>query len=220
MVELSVPEPHPEGLTEDQEKLSLQLFDIGAIMFGEFRLKHHDKNPHAPLSPIRINLKELPENVLDQVGMVLSAIDSSIAGTPDICAGIPKTGVPLAKSYSNHSGIPMDDIFYKEEKKNSRRIVGKEGVEGRGRRLRLVDDLATGGQTKLEAIEAAEEMGFEIIDVTVVVNRQQGAREDLERGGYILRSALTLDQLLRYGLRIGKITNEQYIEVEEYIKSS
>ena len=45
MVEINNREAHPEGLTEAQERLALQLFDVGAIKFGDFKLKLHEKNP-------------------------------------------------------------------------------------------------------------------------------------------------------------------------------
>ena len=35
------------------------LFDLGVIKFGAFRLKLHEKNPDAPLSPIYVNLRLL-----------------------------------------------------------------------------------------------------------------------------------------------------------------
>ncbi len=50
---------NPEGMTETQKELADALFNIGAIKFGAFRLKLHEKNPTAPLSPIYVNLRDL-----------------------------------------------------------------------------------------------------------------------------------------------------------------
>lgn len=185
----------------------------------EFALKVHEANPNAPLSPIYINLRNLPENVLDQFGIVMAEMDLN-GERPDLSTGIPNAGTPLAEAYSKHSGINVEEVFDKEESSNARRIVAKQGVDGEGRRLRLVDDLATGGQTKIEAIKAAEEMGFEITDVTVLVDRQQGAAEDLKNAGHKLRAAITLDQLLNFGLRRGYISPEQFEDVQAYRRSS
>ena len=41
--------------------LADELFDLGAIQFGNFKLKLHEKNPNAPLSPIYLNLRT-PDN--------------------------------------------------------------------------------------------------------------------------------------------------------------
>lgn len=54
MIETRSEQAPQEGLTEAQERLCSQLFDIGAIKFGSFKLKLHEKNPEAPLSPIYI----------------------------------------------------------------------------------------------------------------------------------------------------------------------
>ena len=239
--------PHPEGLTEAQEMLADMLFTTktvapvrrrsqspdGAYSFekvsrptspvdfalpGEFALKIHETHPDAPLSPIYVNLRQMPEELIDQVGLVLAEQTARDTNKPDYCTGIPKAGVSLAHAYARHSGIPYLEVFEKEEGEGEKRsIVAKPGVNGEGRSIRLIDDLATHGETKIEADEVAKEMGFSVADVTVIVDRQQGAMEELEELGITLRAAFTLDQLLRYGLRTGKITQEQYQTVQDYL---
>jgi hypothetical protein len=46
-------------LVKNREQLAVELLNIGAIKFGNFRLKLHEKNPDAPLSPIYIDLRLL-----------------------------------------------------------------------------------------------------------------------------------------------------------------
>lgn len=236
-------DPHPEGLTLSQEISADMLFEtkqvapvtrrfgqsgnyrfekierptspIDFAQEGEFALKMHENQPDAPLSPIYVNLRNLPENVLDQVGVALSEIPMD--ETVDFCAGIAKAGIPLAQAYSRYSGVPVIDILGKEETERGRKIVAGEVVGTTGINIRLIDDLATGGETKLEAIRAAEEMGFKVVDILVLVDRQQGATEQLEEAGYTLKAAFTLDQLLKYGLRTDKISVEQYSQVKEYL---
>jgi len=140
---------------------------------GEFVLKLHETHPEAPLSPVYINLRNLPENVLSQVGVVLAEMGGE---TPDLCAGIPKAGIPLARAYSEHSGVPVkDDVFGKEQTEAGRKIVTGDTENHQGMTLRIVDDLATKGETKVEAIKAAEQMGYKVTDIVVLVDRQQGA---------------------------------------------
>src|SRR4030043_1273280 len=170
---------HPEGLTDVQEQLAGLLFDAkivapvtrrttnldGTYSFskverptapidfaqeGEFALKLHELHPEAPLSPVYINLRNLPENVLSQVGTVLAEMGGE---TPDLCAGIPKAGIPLARSYSEHSGVIVkDNVFDKEQTETGRKIMAGDIENHRGMTLRIIDDLATQGHTKLESI--------------------------------------------------------------------
>ncbi len=240
MVERTFDSEHPEGLTTNQEVLAGLLFDtkivapvtrrtrnsdntyvfskierptapIDFAQEGEFVLKMHENYPASPLSPVYINLRNLPESVLSQVGVVLAELGGQ---KPDFCSGIPKAGIPLAQAYSAYSGVSLrDGIFAKEETSARRKIVRGSNENYFGKNLRIVDDLATKGETKVEAIKAAEQMGYRVLDILVLVDRQQGATEQLAKLGYKLRSALTIDQLLQYGVRTKRISIEKYKEV-------
>lgn len=179
----------------------------------EFALKLHDTNPGAPLSPVYVNLRNLPEQIVDRVGFVMSEIQTS--EWVDFCTGIPKAGVALAKAYSKHSGVPYIDVFEKEETGGGRRIVAGQ-TEIQGKKLRIIDDLATQGHTKLEAIVAAEQMGFQVVDIIVLVDRLQGAKKDLEAKGYKLLSAFDIKQLLDFGLETGRVSKEKYEQASAY----
>jgi len=240
-------EQHPEGLTSAQEKLADLYFETkikakvrkreqlpdGSYRFeeymrdtspfdfaqeGEFALKLHEKNPDAPLSPYFINQRELPDNVYDQIGIVLAEISS--AEKSDACTGIPKAGTKIAEAYSKTSGVPIVDIFTKEITESGRRILGKVEAKERKDKIRIIDDLVTGADTKLEAIKAAEAMGYEVMDILVVIDREQGGKEQLAAKGYKLISAFTISQLLDYYLRTAKITREKYAESKAYLAAS
>lgn len=238
---------HPEGLTDAQERLADLLFETktrakvtrryqlpdGSFKFeagerdtspidfaqeGEFALKLHERKSGAPLSPIYINLRNLPEPVLEQIGRVLAEIPGE--ERPDFCAGIPSAGVPLAKAYFLYSGIPVQgDVFAKAQIDSGRRIVAGEKQEKKGK-LRLIDDLVTQADTKFEAIRVAEELGYQVTDVVVLVDRQQGGAEQLEKAGYKLHAAFTLTQLLNYYLRTGKIDKVRHEEVTTYLAAA
>lgn len=245
MAKEAVQSQHPEGLSVNQEKLadllfltkieakvkrreqlpngSFKFFDVtrptSPIDFaqeGEFALKLHERKPEAPLSPIYINLRNLPPNVLDQIGQVLAEIPSE--QKPDFCAGIPNAGIPLAEAYSKSSSIPTKEIFTKVQTGAERKIVAQEETEKKGK-IRIIDDLVTQADTKLEAIKAAEVQGYEITDIVVLVDREQGGSQQLSKAGYKLRSAFTLSQLLKYYLRTGKIDQARFNQITSYLSS-
>lgn len=155
------------------------------------------------------------------MGVVLAEQTAKDENKPDFSTGIPKAGVSLAKAYAKHSRIPCLEVFGKEEGSDGKRsIIAKPGIEGKGKSIRLIDDLATHGETKIEADEVAREMGFEVADVTVVVDRQQGAAQELQDAGITFRAAITIDQLLKYGVRKGNITKDQYEAIQAYFAAN
>lgn len=187
---------------------------------GEFALKIHDKVPDAPLSPFYISLRNLPEELLKLVAKTIDEV------TPkeglDFCTGIPRAGIPLATEYSKVSAVPFVDILDKTgEPGSTRQIVAKGKSEmGVGKKIIIVDDLVTHAGTKLEAIKAAESLGFEVIGVALLFDREQGGAEELKKMGYQVYSALKLSDTLDYYLEKGKITQERYNQIKDYLENS
>jgi orotate phosphoribosyltransferase len=62
----------------------------------------------------------------------------------------------------------------------------------------IVEDVLTTGNSARDAINAVEAEGGHILGVMAVVDRQEGGREALERGGYVVEAFLTVSDL---GLR-------------------
>lgn len=246
MVRESIQSQHPEGLSVNQEKLADLLFSTkiqakvkrreqvsgGTFKFfdierptspidfsqeGEFALKLHERKPEAPLSPIYINLRNLPSNVLDQIAQVLAELPNE--NKPDFCTGIPNAGIPLADAYSKISKIPVRNIFVKLQTESQRKIVAQEETQEKGK-VRIIDDLITKADTKLEAIKAAEAQGYEVSDIVVLVDREQGGAKELLKQGYKLQSAFTLSQLLKYYLRTGKIDQARFNQITNYLSAS
>ncbi len=227
---------HPEGLSPAQEALADMLFDYkieakvrrrlgneGNYTFetvirptspidfaqpGEFALKLHEKHPEAPLSPVYINLRNLPPELLDQVGVAMAGVD--IPSLPDYCVGIPSAGDPIAEVYSSRTGIGRAELLRKEVGEGGRKIVPLESGEPLTGSVRLVDDLITQADTKLEAIQAIESFGLVVSDIVVLVDREQGGGDQLREAGYNLYSAFTMQQMLDFYLRSEKIDDLQY----------
>ncbi len=168
----------------------------------------------SPLSPIYINLRELPREVYDQMGIVLAQIELPVK--PDFCVGIPKAGIPIMEAFSKRSeGIAFGDILEKRQTPEGEKIALKGRMTGRGEKVLLIDDSAAQADIKFEAIEVMESGGFEVVGIAVVVDREQGASDRLRPHGYELSAALTITQILRRGLSTGGggINQERYNKV-------
>lgn len=186
---------------------------------GEFVFKHHEKIPGAPLSPMYINLRNLPENLVEIIAQTLAKI--KLPEKPNFLTGIPKAALPFARAYSKITGIPEIQIFDKEDGEAKRAVIPyKNAPEGNGKRLLIIDDLITKGNSKLETFKIAKDLGYKITALLVLFDRQEGGVEELRKMGYKIYAAMKLKPTLKYFLDTNKITKEQYKDTMEYLSLS
>ncbi len=184
---------------------------------GEFALKIHEVKPEAPLSPIYVNLRNLPENVLKKIAQVLSEV--SLENPQDVCSGVPKAAVVIAEEFSKTSGIPFIDVFEKIGLDTDRKIVIKEGISPKSdTKLLVIDDVIAHGKSKLEALEAAKSVGF-YVNMLVLIDREQGGVDQVEKEGCRVYAAMKLTDILDYYMEKNMISREQYQESMDYLSS-
>jgi uridine monophosphate synthetase len=81
----------------------------------------------------------------------------------------------------------------------------------------VIDDLATTGGSKFEAIERLTAAGLLVSDVVVLIDRQSGAAASLAQSGYRLHAVFTLTQLLDHWERTGAIPLDQIDAARNFI---
>lgn len=185
---------------------------------GEFALKVHEININAPLSPIYVNLRNLPEEVLGKIAQVLSEVNLK---TPqDFCTGVPKAALIIAEKFAQVSKIPLLDVFEKIGQNTDRKIIIKKGVKPKpDTKLLVIDDVIAHGKTKLEALDAAKKIGF-YVNMLVLVDREQGGVEQVEAEGCRVYAAMKLSDILEYYMEKNMITKEQYEKSIDYLSKS
>ena len=83
----------------------------------------------------------------------------------------------------------------KDAKKHGlKRII--EGDVNNGDRVVIVDDVATTGQSTIEAIENARAGGLHVVKVIILVDRQEGGRENILKHDVDFEAILTKQDLL------------------------
>lgn len=186
---------------------------------SEFAFVHHEKNPTSPLSPIIVNLRKLPDTLDKKIAE--SMAEMKLQQIPNFCTGIPNAAIPYAKEFSNTTKIPYITIFEKDDKPGSPRILpAKDAPKGGGGTLLIVDDVITKGESKFRAFKVAEDLGYKVLGLIVLVDRDEGGREMIEEAGYKFYAPFKLKGLLDYYFDTGKITKDQYNQSIEYLKNS
>ncbi len=193
-------------MSESIQKFSLstladELLSAGCIKFGEFTLKSGLK------SPIYIDLRLLIAHpkLLERVAAAYLPLLEKLQF--DRLAGLPYAAIPIATAVSLAGNYPM--IYPRKEVKAYGTKAEIEGEYQAGETVVVIDDLATTGGSKFEAIQKLTGAGLVIKDVVVLVDRQSGAKELLAEAGYAFHAVLTIGQLLKYWDENGKVEKDK-----------
>ena len=102
---------------------------------------------------------------------------------------------PVATAVLHAAGRPLDAFVVRKAAKAhgmQRRVEGPDVV---GRRVLVVEDTTTTGQSPLTAVAALREIGAEVVGVATVVDRATGADAVIAAQGLEYRSVLSLADL-------------------------
>ncbi|MEI7555528.1 hypothetical protein [Candidatus Chlorohelix sp.] len=204
-----------EITSAEYNRLADLYFEIGAVKFGAFKLKQHETDPTAPLSPIYLNLRILRSypSVMSYTCALLDKICCRL--NFDLYADIPTAVTPLVAVLAYTTSRPM--ISPRKDTKGYGLGVEIDGDFKAGQTALLIDDVVSLAYSKFEAIEKLEHAGLIVHDLLMVVDRQQGGVQALEEKGYRTHTVINLSQLLERYLETGKIDRARYDEVRRYV---
>jgi uridine monophosphate synthetase len=185
------------------------LLNAGCVKFGQFTLKSGLQ------SPIYLDLRQLVSfpRLLAQAAAAYLPILKKLAF--DRLAALPYAAIPIGSAISLQGNWPM--IYPRKEVKAYGTKAEIEGVFIPGETVVVIDDLATTGSSKFEAVEKLTQAGLKVKDVVVLIDRQSGASEALSRAGLKLHSVLKLTEMLDYWEASDKVTREQVEAVRLFL---
>jgi len=194
------------------EKLILELFKIGSIKFGEFKLKS------GIISPIYIDLR-LIVSYPKILKMVAEAMWEKIKNLNfDLICGVPYTALPIATALSLKHNIPM--VMRRKEKKDygTKQLI--EGIFSKNQNCLIIEDLITSGASIFETIEPLEESGLKIKNIVVLINREQGGKKYIEKKGYKLQAVFTISEMLKILENKKLLPTEMVMKVKTFLKNN
>jgi len=200
---------------DNVSSLAQALVNSGVLKFGSFKLKS------GAISPYYIDLAQLLSSptIFKQVIEMIAEKASEIMSLMkvDKLASVELKGALILPSIACKLNLPCF-VVRKESKAYgvAGRIAGEEIKQGD--QILFFDDVVSDAGSKIESIEPIELSGGRVCAVLVVVDREQGGKENLERRGYKLYSVATISDIIESLLDSQSISEEQAQKVLEFVK--
>jgi orotate phosphoribosyltransferase len=196
-------------------KVAEALHRSGCLKFGRFRIKS------GALSPYYIDLACLlssPQELCAIADIAADAVKQiMVSYRINKLASIELKGALILPSIACKVGLPCV-VVRKEDKAYgvTGRVAGAEIVHGDS--VLFFDDVVSEGVSKLEGIKPLEERGARVEHLLVVVDREQGGREHLEKLGYHVHALAKISELVTSLYQSKNISKEHADAVLEYVK--
>lgn len=186
------------------------LLEAGCVKFGQFTLKSGTQ------SPIYLDLRQLVSfpALLSQAAAAYLPVLKKLSF--DRLAAIPYAALPIGSAISLQGGWSM--IYPRKEVKSYGTKAEVEGLFKAGETVVVIDDLATTGGSKFEAVEKLTAAGLNVRDVVVLIDRQSGAAEALEGAGFHLHAVMNLTDMLDHWQAAGKVPQQQIEAVRTFLR--
>ncbi len=158
------------------KEFAIFLHESGAIKFGDFKLSSGKDSAYyidlrlVPSFPhqFRKMIKSAQNLISEKIGL-----DSF-----DYIASVPTSGLVIASALAMETAKPLIYIRQKPKDYGTGSLI--EGKIPEGSRVILVDDVGTTGHSLLNAIKSLKDAKIIVDSAFVIINRLEGARENLE----------------------------------------
>ena len=183
-----------------------------SLQFGTFKLAS------GILSPYYVDLRLIPSNpeaFQRTIAMYVSVFEPNLIKRTQRLAGVPMAGIAYAAVVALNLSKPL--LYVRKDQKEHGRERRIEGLLKPGDRVVVLDDVVTTGKSVLEAAEAIRGEGGVVDDAVVLLDRQQGAPENMRKNGVKLHSFTTMRRIAERLLSLGAIDEAQYNEISRQI---
>jgi len=202
-------------MTSTAEKVAGALFRSGCIKFGTFTIKSGAQSPYyIDMARLLASPKELCA-IADAATKEIR--DIMTTERIDKLASIELKGALIVPSIACRVDLPC--VIVRKEAKAygvTGRIAGAD--VDKGDNILFFDDVISEGLSKIEGVKPLQELGANVQHLLVVVNREQGGKESLEKLGFKVHALAEISEVVNALLHTGKISKVQADAVLAYIK--
>jgi uridine monophosphate synthetase len=203
-------------MTNTVDKVANALYVSGCLKFGSFKIKSGATSPYyidlARVLATPQQLCVIAEAAAEKIKQI------SATEKIDKLASIELKGALIAPSIACSLNMPCV-IVRKEDKSYgvTGRIAGADVVKGDN--VLFFDDVISEGLSKVEGIKPIQELGANVKHMLVVVNREHGGKEKLEKLGYKVHALAKISEIVDSLYREKQISREQKDKVLDYVNS-
>lgn len=195
-------------------KTMCDLYDIKAIKFGKFVIKSGIE------TPIYFDLRVVVSypSIMKSVSEVMWQKMKETGISQDLICGVPYTALPIATCISVNKNIPM--VLRRKETKS---YGTKQLIEGNyiaRQKCLIIEDVVTSGSSVLETANVLRTAGLEVTDCIVLLDREQGGKNNLEKERINLHSVYTMTTMLSLLSNHCKIDKNCVNLIEKHIEDN
>ncbi len=166
----------------------------GALLFGEFRLSAGGTSSYYFDGRVLSLDPEGGYLVAKALLPILKESGARAVAGPTLGADPIVSTVSVVSHLEGH---PIPGLIVRAETKGHggrRAIEGPMDGLGPNAPVAVVDDACTSGASLFHAIDAVESAGYEVVEVLVILDRNEGGSDEIRRRGYSFHSLLSADE--------------------------
>lgn len=163
--------------------LKEKLVELGAIKFGEFVLTSGKKSEYY------VDIKDAATDP-ETLEIISSELASRLVAKK--IAGMELGAVPITVATAVKTGLPYL-VLRKERNHGTKKLI--IGSLAAGEEIDIIEDVVTTGGSILKAAKLIRENGGVVKRAIVVVDREEGGRENLEANGIELISVVKISDV-------------------------
>ncbi|KAI5651933.1 orotidine 5'-phosphate decarboxylase / HUMPS family domain-containing protein [Phthorimaea operculella] len=195
------------------QDLALKLYSIDAVKFGEFTTKSGIK------TPVYFDLRVIVSypDVMELISTLLFEYAVKDSECDHLC-GVPYTALPVATLLSVQAKKSM--LMRRKEAKayGTKKMI--EGHYKAGEKCLIVEDVITSGSSVMETAKDLRKEGLVAIEAVIILDREQGGRQNLESNDIKVKSLFTMTSLIEILVKNGKISLDTALKVKNYLEDT